>query len=798
MAYLVGHFVQSRMEPAIGTQHQLLMQGVAKRLDQELVNRIDDLRALSELVQPVMPAARAQLEDRMAQSPTLTHQFSNVGLVDLEGNVLANLRGPVERKLNIANREYFKEVVSSQAPVVSNPVRSVLSGKPMTVIIVPILVNGEVKGYVGGSMELDGAQLVDTLLGKQEHVGLLMLIGGDGMLISHPNPALVMRPAVQALGQDASAIAAAQQGSDWSIRRNASGKSIVYSSVKLKYANWTVVGSYPYEEEFSALESVRNSAVASILALVAVTGAIGAVLAYRFVAPLRKLQREVVCLDAGILQGDTLHTDRRDEIGALSNQFYRLISAREADARRTRAQQLFLRTLLAGAPDAVVLADGEGIVMEWNLRAQEIFGWSAGEAIGRSAADLIVPEGARIAHVNGMARFAAHSGERQATPPARLQAQRKDGSKVMVELSLAKISQEDGISALAFIRDVTTQIEREERLVSSERRLKMVADNIPALIAYVDRNERYAFSNAHYKRLLGIEPETMIGQRVADVLGPETYEGLREHMQKALSGENVHFELSRTDLPTTKHFMADFIADNDEHGYIKGFYTLVTDITERKEAEMRQAESERKAAAANRAKSEFVANISHEIRTPMNAVLGIAQLLENTPLQNEQREYIGIIRASGLSLIAILNDVLDFSKIEAGRMEIEHERYDIEAIVDSAAALLAANGASKDIEVLVGVGASVPRYVIGDFLRVQQVVTNLLSNAVKFTHNGYVALLIDATSEGKWLRLTVDDTGIGITKLQQERIFESFTQADTSTTRKFGGTGLGLTITRRL
>jgi len=798
MAYLVGHFVQSSMEPTIGAQHQLLMHDVARRLDQELADRIDDLRALGELVQPVMGARHEVLQARMALSPTLTHQFWNVGLIDLDGNVLANLDGPAARRLTVADREYFKEVVAKQAPVVTNPVRSALSGKPMTVIIVPIQVNGETKGYVGGSMELDGRQLIDTLLGNEKPVGLLMLIGGDGTLISHPNPSLVMRPASQVLGSDGAGSPPVREGAGWSIRRDVEGKSIVYSSVKLKYADWTVVGSYPYQQEFSALEAVRSSVVASVLAMVAVTGAVGAWFAYRFVTPLRKLQREVVCLGAGLLNGEALHTDRRDEIGALSNQFYRLAAAREADARHTRAQQLFLRTLLAGAPDAVVLANSKGEVVEWNLRAEAIFGWSAGEAIGRSVVDLIVPEGARAAHLNGIARFAASRDERKPTSAVRLQAQRRDGSKVMVELSLARIVQDDGVAALAFIRDVTAQIEREKHIVLSERRLKMIADNIPALIAYVEKGERYAFSNAHYQRLLGITPSSMIGKRVVDVLGEPMYTQLREHMQKALSGENVHFEISRTDLPSTKHFMADFIPDIDEHGQTKGFYTLVTDITERKEAEMHQAESERQAAAASRAKSEFVANISHEIRTPMNAVLGIAQLLENTPLQQEQREYVGIIRASGLSLIAILNDVLDFSKIEAGRMDIEHERYDIEAIVDSAAALLSASGASKDIEVLVGLGASVPRYLIGDFVRVQQVVTNLLSNAVKFTHHGYVSLLIDTASDGKWLRLTVDDTGLGIAKVQQERIFESFTQADTSTTRKFGGTGLGLTITRRL
>lgn len=798
IAYLVGDFVQSRMEPTIGVQHRLLMQGVAKRVDQELTDRIDDLRALGETVAPILSNDQATLQERLRLAPTLSHQFWNAALIDLRGNVLANLRGLPAGTINLSNREYFKQAVRTRRPVVSDPLKSSITGKPLTVIIVPVLVLGEVKAFVAGAIDLDGQQLIRALLGTDEGAGLLMLVAADGTIISHPNPDFVMQSVTQVMGANALAPVSVRQGDGWSIGQDSKGNMAVYAAVKLKYADWTAVGSYPYQEEFSALVSVRDNAIALTIIVAFFTGGIIAALVYRFIAPIQRLQRDVGLLEQGRLDRDVLRTERRDEIGALSNQFHRLVVSREANERRAREQEIFLRTLLVGAPDAVVLADRHGKIQEWNKRAEELFGWEKSEAIGRNVVDLIVPPAAREQHLRGMARLSQSTEKSGMVAPVRLDALHKDGTVVKIELSLARITQDEGTSALAFIRDIAVQLEREERLVFSERRLQMIADNVPAFIAYIDNQERYQFTNAHYRKMLGIAPSSMIGMEMSAVLGRSIYERMREQIHDALQGRSVHFEITSSDLPGIRHFMADFIPDAGEDAQVRGFYALMTDITERKEAEILQAESESKARAANLAKSEFVANISHEIRTPMNAVLGIAQLLENTPLQNEQREYVGIIRASGLSLITILNDVLDFSKIEAGRMDLEHERYDVEALLDAAAALLAANAANKDIDVLIGIGPNVPRHLVGDFVRVQQVVTNLVSNAVKFTHTGYVSVLLDLDPTSDSLHLSVSDTGIGITDTQQQRIFESFTQADASTTRKFGGTGLGLTITRRL
>jgi signal transduction histidine kinase/CheY-like chemotaxis protein len=213
------------------------------------------------------------------------------------------------------------------------------------------------------------------------------------------------------------------------------------------------------------------------------------------------------------------------------------------------------------------------------------------------------------------------------------------------------------------------------------------------------------------------------------------------------------------------------------------------------------------ARTAARAKSEFLATMSHEIRTPLNGVTGMVQLLHDTPLSAKQQHYVEVIQTSSDSLLAIINDILDLSKIESGRLELEDEPFDVVETVEHVLDLMAPKAASKGIELVSRVGASVPEAVRGDATRVRQVVLNLLSNAVKFTHQGEVLVVVeaewiervDATGKEGWrVTVIVQDTGIGIPADKQDRLFKKFTQADASTTRKYGGTGLGLSICKQL
>jgi PAS domain S-box-containing protein len=243
----------------------------------------------------------------------------------------------------------------------------------------------------------------------------------------------------------------------------------------------------------------------------------------------------------------------------------------------------------------------------------------------------------------------------------------------------------------------------------------------------------------------------------------------------------------------------------DADGCPTGYLGIASDISLQNQLQLSLIKAKELAEAASRAKSEFVANMSHEIRTPMNAVLGMAHLLENTPLTPDQRNYLDMIRDSGRSLLSILNDILDFSKIEAGKMDLTEEAFDLGEVLNALAAIMTVNAGEKDLELAIGIEPDVPQHLVGDALRLQQVLINLAGNAIKFTERGEVAVLVDLEHVGAGgaaetvnLRFRISDTGIGMDVAQQEKVFSAFSQADSSTTRRFGGTGLGLAICKRL
>ena len=368
-------------------------------------------------------------------------------------------------------------------------------------------------------------------------------------------------------------------------------------------------------------------------------------------------------------------------------------------------------------------------------------------------------------------------------------------------IEVLQVQRKDEIGELsgAFYRLMAEREAAQQRTRESERRARILADTLPLLIAYLDRDLRYLFVNAHYRTQWGFDPQAMLGKTVSEIFGPAADSWLPD-LRAALSGTRLHYERDfQSASGEPQHFLVDLVPDIGADGQVLGTYLMAMNITDRKNSEQR-------ADAASRAKSEFVANMSHEIRTPMNAVLGVAYLLANTPLNETQKEYVDMIRASGNVLLGILNDVLDFSKIEAGRMELAPLAFRLGDVLDAVSTVMTLNADARHIGLTIAADADVPRALFGDAMRLQQILINLVGNAIKFTEAGEVSLRVGlaqlppspSAGERIGLRFAVRDTGIGMDMEQQSRLFSAFNQADASTTRRFGGTGLGLAICRRL
>jgi PAS domain S-box-containing protein len=457
-----------------------------------------------------------------------------------------------------------------------------------------------------------------------------------------------------------------------------------------------------------------------------------------------------------------------------------------------------LSGILDISSEAILVADQGLDIRIASAGADQMFGYGPGELVGLNV-EALIPERVRRIHKSHVTNFARR--ERQSLrmdERNEVFALRKDGTEFPIDASLAKRTHGEATYFTVIIRDVSARHEAQARLTASERRLATAVANAELHVFEIDYVKRQMFragvAEAFFERPLSFSE--LAADPLCGIAEEDRPAARAAWLRSRSRGEPFRIEcrMHRSDGREVWALVTAELIE-DEAGRPLRLIGALQDVTRRMEAARALRRAAEAAEAANVAKSAFLAIMSHEIRNPLNGVIGMAQAMGQDELSPAQRERLCIISDSSEALLTILNDILDLSKIEAGKLELEDVAFELTPLLRSleAAQRPAATERGLAFECDFEDAAGVYR---GDPTRLRQIVQNLLSNALKFTRQGRVGLV--ARRQGDSLVLTVSDTGIGLTREQQKRLFQPFSQADSSTTRNFGGTGLGLSICRRL
>ena len=527
--------------------------------------------------------------------------------------------------------------------------------------------------------------------------------------------------------------------------------------------------------------------------------------------PLKRLKTAVNQMADGKYETGSPHYIEQissDELGDLSRAFNSMADSIEERSCR-------MRSIIDTAVDGIILTDSSAMIREFSPAAESIFGYKKADVIGKSI-NILMPESFRKQHDQymGNAQIIANKVlgmQREIT------GQRHNGETFPVDISVTEaiIGKEKFYTSI--IRDISDRKQAEEELKQSEQRFDLAMRGANDGLWDWDLKTGEVYYSPRWCEMLGYSIDELETNLTSweNLIDPDDKERVQLEVQRCINGDidsfNAEFQMQHKAGPWVNILSRAFLVmENDGPARLVGTHV---DISERKRNEqaledaninLEQQVAERTSSLvkANKAKSEFLANMSHEIRTPMNAIIGMSQLALQTELNEKQQNHIEKVNRSATSLLGIINDILDFSKIEAGKLDMEIVNFRLEDVMDNLLSLVGLKSEEKEIELMFDLDIDVPTALKSDPLRLGQILTNLSNNAIKFTKAGgeiVIAVTVEEqTDTHAKLHFSVRDSGIGMTSKQQEKLFQAFTQGDSSTTRKFGGTGLGLVICKRL
>lgn len=499
---------------------------------------------------------------------------------------------------------------------------------------------------------------------------------------------------------------------------------------------------------------------------------------------------------------DTRFLNLMDQVAWQISRMIERANAEDALGKQTE----FLNAVLENLADGVVACNAEGKLNLFNRATREFHGIGPDEGLDpekwSAHYKLFHEDGETLLLKNEIPLVRAFNEEPLRN--AEIVIESGDGVKRDILASGRAIYDRSGrkMGAVCTMQDITEAKSANRRLETSSKRFESLVETSPVGIFLMDQNCKTLLWNPGCEKLFGWTKEEALG-RTVPFFSPQAHAAVtRLIRENAILREKVTQDVvEKTKDGREVAIQYSCVPLMNEENQVTDYLTVVVDITDIKQRELNILESNRALRAATVAKSEFLANMSHEIRTPLNGVIGIAELLLDSELTEEQREYMRLLQTSAENLLTIISDILDFSKVEAGKLDIENVNFDFESIVGEVHRALELPAKAKNLLLSRSVSGEMSTRYMGDPGRIRQVITNLVNNAIKFTKSGVVSTSLNTKSvDGNRteIRVEVTDSGMGIADETVERLFKPFSQADSSTTREFGGTGLGLSICKRL
>ena len=468
-------------------------------------------------------------------------------------------------------------------------------------------------------------------------------------------------------------------------------------------------------------------------------------------------------------------------------------------SERSKADENRLRAIMQTAVDAIITLNAKGEIVDSNCAIANILGWRPEQLLGQNIY-ILLPAPYNDEYRQYIVDY-LRTGETKVSGQEReIKARHREGHTVDIRLAVGHVQVSDESLFVAFISDISQRLQMEKAIRDSETQLRTLIDNIPGVAFRCEYSEKLPmlFVSDAVEPILGYSASDFLlpnpSVYFAELVHPDDFENIRRAFQE---NDRYRVEYRIYDKQGNMHWMlGQGTKVIDEDGNVTMIDGFAMDITERREMEFALQKAKEKAESAAAARAAFLANMSHEIRTPMNAIIGFSDILLTSELSKEQNRHLTTINNAARSLLHLLNDILDSAKLDKGKLELEFRDFSLTEEIDSVVSTLYLQARNKGLLINTDISSELAQVYRGAPERIRQVLTNIIGNAIKFTEQGSVAIRVAPCDKG--IQFDVEDTGIGMTEEQVEKVFEAFTQADETMSRRFGGTGLGTTISKQL